>query len=178
MKLWTASCVLLLAGSVWAKPEPTIAVDLDCFDAWKSRSVREPGGGPGGAQWNTEVVVCAVRLEPTPDSTVRSVRLRLQVGARGPLTSVGELYMPAEPRQVLALGEAKPEVEAIARIAEGRPVFFIPASVFHRVLRQAACLSKPVCSLRFVVTAQGLDAEGRAVASAREELRADFAFGE
>ncbi|WP_434385562.1 hypothetical protein [Melittangium boletus] len=178
MNLWTAIWALLLAGSVWAKPDPAIVVDLDCFDAWKSRSVREPGGGPGGAQWNTEAVVCAVRLEPTPAPRVHSVRLRLQVGARGALTSVGELYVPAEPRQVLALGEAKPEVEAIAQVAEGRPVFFIPASVFHRVLREAACLSKPMCSLRFIVTAQGLDAEGRAVASAREELRADFSFGE
>ncbi|MBM7112243.1 hypothetical protein [Archangium primigenium] len=178
MNFWTASCVLLLAGSAWAKPAPVLGMKLDCFDAWKSRSLREPGGGPGGAQWNTEAVVCAVRLDPPPESPVRTVRLRLQVGARGSLTPVGELYVPAEPRQVLALGEAKPEVEALAQVAEGRPVFFVPASVFHRVLREAACLSKPVCSLRFVVTAQGLDAEGRAVASAREELRADFAFGE
>jgi hypothetical protein len=72
-------------------------------------------------------------------------------------------------------------VEALAAAAERARSFFIPAPLFSRMLRKKSRQPQTgaeVYAARFVVTAQGLDAKGRVIATAREEVRAEFAFGE
>ncbi|MFY0529347.1 hypothetical protein ACN28I_41335 [Archangium gephyra] len=94
---------------------------------------------------------------------------------------MGELYAPAHPRKVLAMGEETPQVEAIASVAERVRSFFIPQPLFSRLLRKKSRQPQTgadVYAARFVVTVQGLDAKGRVLATAREEIRAEFAFGE
>ena len=181
MKPWMATCVVLLAGTALAEPTPALVVGLDCYDAWKSGNLSEAGGGPGGAQWNTEAVVCSARIEPVSAPGVQSVWIRLQMGQGKTFALVGELYSPAAPRQVLAQGEGQPSVDAIATVARGKPSFFIPAALFKRALRKKSRQAETgatVYSMRFLVTARGLDAKGRVLASAHDEVRAEFAFGE
>lgn len=170
-----------MAASASASPSPTLAIRLECFDAWKSSNLREGGGGPGGAQWNTETVVCEARLEEPPGAAIQSVQLRVEVGQGQALTTVGELYIPAHPRQVLAMGEETPQVAALAAAAERTRRFFIPAPLFTRALRKSSRQQQTGALLyqaRFVLTARGLDAKGRTVATARDEVKAEFAFGE
>jgi len=181
MHFWTATCLLLLAGSALAEPSTPLRIRLQCLDAWKGSDLKEGGGGPGGAQWNTEAVVCEVRLDSPPEPGIQSVRIRLEAGQGNALTSMGELYAPAHPREVLAMGEESPQVEAIAAAAERARSFFIPAQLFSRLLRKKSRQPQTgadVYAARFVATVQGMDAKGRVIATAREEVRAEFSFGE
>jgi hypothetical protein len=181
MRFWTAGFILLLAGTALAEPSTPLTLRLRCFDAWEGRDLKEGGGGPGGAQWNTEAVVCEVRLDSAPEPGIQSVRIRLEAGQGSSLTSMGELYVPARPREVLAMGEETPPVEALAAVAEPVRGFFIPAPLFSRLLRKKSRQPRTgadVYAARFVATVQGLDAKGRVIATAREEVRAEFAFGE
>jgi hypothetical protein len=181
MRPLIATWVLLLAGTVLAEPPPALLVRLECFDAWKNGNLKDGGGGPGGAQWNTETVVCEARIGESPRADIQSVQLRLEVGQGQALTRVGELYVPAHPRQGLAMGEEAPQVEAIAAVAERTRGFFIPAPLFARTLRKTSRQPQSganVYRARFVLTARGLDAKGRTVATVRDEVKAEFAFGE
>lgn len=181
MRSWTAICILLLAGTALAEPSTPLTLRLQCFDAWKGVDLKAGGGGPGGAQWNTDAVVCEVRIDSEPKPDLQSLRIRLEAGQGGSLTSMGELYAPAHPREVLAMGEETPQVEAIASVAGRARSFFIPQPLFSRLLRKKSRQPQTgadVYAVRFVVTVQGLDAKGRVLATAREELRAEFAFGE
>jgi hypothetical protein len=181
MRSWTVLCILLLAGTALAEPSTPLTIRLQCFDAWKGSDLKESGGGPGGAQWNTEAVVCEVRIDSTPAPSLQSLRIRLEAGQGSSLTPMGELYAPAHPREVLAMGEETPQVEAIAAMAERARSFFIPQRLLSRMLRKKSRqfqTGAEVYSARFVATVQGMDARGRVIATAREEIRAEFSFGE
>ena len=120
-------------------------------------------------------------MQEAPSDLVRSVQYRLEVGQGQALTLVGELHGPAHPRDVLAMGEEEPEVAAIAAVAEPSRQFFIPAHLFQRALRKTSRQPETgadVYRVRFVLTARGSDNKGRAFATARDEITAEFAFGE
>jgi hypothetical protein len=81
----------------------------------------------------------------------------------------------------MAMGEEKPEVPAIAAVAEPSRPFFIPAHLFGRALRKTSRQPETgadVYRVRFVLTARGSDHKGRAFTTARDEITAEFAFGE
>jgi hypothetical protein len=181
MRSLVATCVLLLASTALAGSPPALKVRLECFDAWKGSSLRDRAGGPGGANWNADTMVCQARLEEAPLPLIRSVQYRLEIGQGKALTLVGELHGPAHPREMLSMGDEKPEVAAIAAVAERTHHFFIPAHVFMRTLRKSSRQPETgadVYRVRFVLTARGSDEKGRSIATARDELTAEFAFGE
>lgn len=79
------------------------------------------------------------------------------------------------------MGEEQPKLEALATVAANKPGFFIPASMFTRALRQKSRQAETGASVyrvRFRVTATGLDVKGRVLATVRDEVTAEFAFGE
>jgi hypothetical protein len=181
MRYLLSSCALLLAEVALASSPPTLRVQLECFDAWQSTNLKNGGGGPGGAHWNTETVVCEARLEEAPGADIQSVQFRLEIGQGKALTPAGDLYLPAHPQKTLAMGEETIPVEAIAAVAERTRRFFIPASLLTRTLLKTSRQPETgatVSRARFVLTARGLDAKGRAVATANAEVAAEFAFGE
>lgn len=182
MRFVMAAWSVLMAGPASAQPVASpLVIHLECFDAWKGGSLREAGGGPGGAQWNTEAIVCATSLQSVTNPEVHSVRLRLQLGQGKALALAGERLLPAHPREVLALGDEHPKVDAIASVAANTPSFFIPAFLFTNASRQKSRQAETgaeVRRVRFLVTATGLDAKGRVLATVRDEIQAEFAFGE
>jgi hypothetical protein len=181
MRLPIVCCLLLVASPALANPPPALKVQLTCFDAWTGGNLREPSGGPMGAQWNTEAVVCEAALQGTPGEDVRSVHLKLQLGQGNKLLLAGELHVPAHPRQTLTMGEEPSQAPALQAAASPLRTFFIPPPLFARTLRKKSRqpgTGAELYRIRFVLTAQGLDGKGRTVARAQDELKPEFAFGE
>ena len=175
-----AGIVLLLVGTAAAEPTSRLMVRLECFDAWKSINLKEAGGGPGGVHWNTGAVACEAGLGTAPPDDVESVQLRLELGQGKVLAPVGELYIPAHPERTLAMGEPA-QVEALSAAARRTRDFFVPSAQFMRALRKTSREPQTgarIYLVRFVLTARGLDAKGRTLTVARDEVQARFAMGE
>ncbi|EPX62277.1 hypothetical protein D187_008464 [Cystobacter fuscus DSM 2262] len=181
MLLRNVRYLLLFLSVARADPSPALTVQLECLDAWKGGNLQEQGGGPMGAQWNTEAVVCEARIEGTPGDAVRSVHMMLQVGQGNEMLMVGELYVPAHPQRTLAMADAQSQAKSIQAAASPIRTFFIPDPLLARTLRKKSRqpgTGAEVYIVHFVLTARGLDGKGRVVARARDEVKSEFAFGE